>query len=305
MGLPVRLPRPPSLSLLLLCCAVVAGTAAYAQSIHTHETGLQIEHADPQWQSIQDHLPNPATASPKQLETAADVLRARRFPETALDFYTAAVKRGGDEATLLNKIGVTQLEVGNQRIAEEFFRRVVHLKKKDADAWNNLGAVEYLQGENGHAISDYKKAIKLNKKSAAFHSNLGTAYFQTKDFDRARKEFQIALKLDPDLMTHRGGPGGITMRMLSPQDHARFCYELARIYAQDGDIAGMLHYLTTASEGGFDILRQMEHDPVLKSFRKDPRVLLLVQNANALRSGRLGLAVSQAEVPPLPAAVRQ
>src|SRR5690348_4426173 len=121
MGLPVRLVHPPSLPVLLLCCAFVAGTAVYAQSIHTHETGLQIEHADPQWQSIQEHLPNPATASVEQLETAADVLRARRFPETALDFYTDAMKRGGDEATLLNKIGVTQLELGNQRIAEQFF----------------------------------------------------------------------------------------------------------------------------------------------------------------------------------------
>ncbi|HZY62003.1 MAG TPA: tetratricopeptide repeat protein [Edaphobacter sp.] len=305
MGLPIRAFRLAFLPLLILFFASAAGTALYAQDIHSHEEGLKIEHTDPQWLSIQDHLPNPATASPKQLETAADVLRARRFPESALDFYTAAVKRGGDEATLLNKIGVTELELGNQRIAEEFFRRVVHLKKKDADAWNNLGAVEYLRGENGHAISDYKKAIKLNKKSAAFHSNLGTAFFQTKEYDRARKEFQVALKLDPDLMMHRGGPGGITMRMLSPQDHARFCYELARLYAQNGDITDMLHYLTTASEGGFDVLHQMESDPVLGRFRKDPRVLLVVQNAQALRAGHVALADSRVEPPPLPAALHQ
>ena len=47
------------------------------------------------------------------------------------------------------------------------------------------------------------------------------------------------------------------MRMLSPADHARFCYELARLYAQHGDEAKMLHYLTTASEGGFDVLEAM------------------------------------------------
>jgi tetratricopeptide (TPR) repeat protein len=285
----------------------VAGTALYAQrGLPSHEVALQVEHRDPQWESIVAHLPDPATATPARLESAADVLRARRFPESALDYYNYALKRGANEAQILNKIGVTELEIGNVRVAREFFQRVVHLKKKNAEAWNNLGAVEYLEGQNGHAISDYKRAIKLNKKSAAFHSNLGTAYFQTKDFDRARKEFVIALKLDPELMEHRGGPGGVTMRMLSPQDHARFCYEIARLYAQNGDVKNMLHYLTTASEGGFDVLRQMEHDPVLGQYRKDPRVLLLVQNAEALRSGHLSVAESSGALPPpLPAAAEQ
>ena len=184
----------------------------------------------------------------------------------------------------------------------EFFQRIVHLKRKDAEGWNNLGAVEYLEGQNGRAISDYKKAIRLNRKSAAFHSNLGTAYFQTKDFERARKEFEDALSLDPELLEHRGGPGGVTMRMLSPEDHARFCYELARLYGQNGDEGNMLHYLTTASEGGFDVLRQMERDPVLGRYSKDPRVLLVVRNAQALRTGHVSIAQSTGSLPPLPPA---
>jgi tetratricopeptide (TPR) repeat protein len=199
-------------------------------------------------------------------------------------------------------MGVTELEMGNRPVARAFFQRVVHLKKKNPEGWNNLGAVEYLEGENGSAISAYKRAIKLSKNSAPFHSNLGTAYFQSKEFDRARKEFDVALKLDPDLMVHRDGSGGITMRMLSPADHARFCYELARLYAQHGDEANMLHYLTTASEGGFDVLEGMRHDELLGQYRKDPRVLLLVRNSEAIRSGHMPLTASTVSPPPLPAA---
>lgn len=299
MGYPVRLFRLSSL--LFLSSAFVAGAGLYAQlNVHSHVLAVELEHEDPQWPLIQAHLPDPATASPEKLETAADVLRARRYPEDALDYYADALKRGADEVEILNKMGVTELEVGNHEIAREFFQRVVHLKRKNPDGWNNLGAVEYLEGQNGSAISHYKKAIKLNKKSAAFYSNLGTAYFQIKDFDRARKEFDIALKIDPDLMLHRGGPGGITMRMLSPADHARFCYELARLYAQHGDVANMLHYLTTASEGGFDVLEAMRHDDLLEQYRKDPRVLLLVHNAEAIRSGHMPLTASATAVPPLP-----
>jgi tetratricopeptide (TPR) repeat protein len=297
MGSPVRLP-----SFLLLLILLVPGTVLCAQGLHSHELARQLEHQDPQWPSIQAHLPDPATASPQRLEMTADVLRARRFPESALDYYAYALQRGANEVQILNKIGVTQLEIGNRRVAREFFQRVVHLKKKSADGWNNLGAVEYLEGMNGSAISDYKRAIKLDKKSATYHSNLGTVYFQTKDFDRARKEFNTALKLDPDMMIHRGGPGGITMRMLTPADHARFCYELARLYAENGNEAQMLHYLTTASEGGFDVMEAMRRDAILEKYRKDPRVLLLVHNAEALRTGHVSLAESAEALQPLPAA---
>lgn len=297
MGYSVRLPF-----LLFLCTLLAAGANLYAQrDIPSHEVARQLEHEDQQWVLMQPHLPDPATASPARLEITADVLRARRFPESALDYYTYALKRGGGEAQILNKMGVTELEIGNHRLAREYFQRVVHLKRKNADAWNNLGAVEYLEGNNGSAISDYKRAIKLDKKSASFHSNLGTAYFQTKDFKRARKEFDTALKIDPDLMVHRGGPGGVTMRMLSPADHAQFCYEIARLYAQHGDEANMLHYLTTASEGGFDVLEAMTRDDVLKPYRKDPRVLLLVHNAEAIRSGHAPLTASTVSLQPLPA----
>lgn len=299
MGYPVCLFRLSSL--LFLLSAFVAGTELSAQlNVRSHEMAVELEHEDPQWPSIQVHLPDPAAASSEKLETAADVLRARRFPEDALNYYADALKRGADEVEILNKMGVTELEIGNHEIARAFFQRVVHLKRKNPDGWNNLGAVEYLEGQNGNAISDYKKAIKLNKRSASFHSNLGTAYFQIKDFERARKEFDAALKIDPDLMVHRGGPGGITMRMLSPADHARFCYELARLYAQHGDVANMLHYLTTASEGGFDVLEAMRHDDLLEQYRKDPRVLLLVHNAEAIRSGHMPLTASTTGLPPLP-----
>lgn len=297
MGYQASLSRLPSL--LFLLSVIVTGAHLRAQaSMPNHETAVRMEHQDPQWPLIESHLPDVATASPARLEMAADVLRARRFPESALDYYGYALKRGANEALILNKMGTTELEIGNHRVAREFFERVVHLKRKNADAWNNLGAVEYLEGMNGRAISDYKRAIKLNKKSAAFHSNLGTAYFQEKDFERARKEFDTALKLDPDLMMHRGGVGGITMRMMSPADHARFCYELARLYAQHGDEVNMLHYLTRASEGGFDVLEAMRKDEVLERYRKDPRILLLVHNAELLRSGHLSLTASAGRLPP-------
>ena len=56
----------------------------------------ELEHQSPDWAAIEKHLPDPATASAKQLEMQGDILRARRFPEDALDYYGYALRRGAN-----------------------------------------------------------------------------------------------------------------------------------------------------------------------------------------------------------------
>jgi tetratricopeptide (TPR) repeat protein len=275
-----------------------AGLQQNAPAPNNSEAVRALRHQDPQWESVRLHLPDPATATEEQLETVADVLRARRFPEDALDYYLYALRRGGNNVVLMNKIGVTQLELRHTAAARAYFQRAIQLQKKDPVAWNNLGAVEYMDGRFATAISNYSRAIKLNKTSAIYHSNLATALFEEKKYKDARTHYKIALQLDPD-MAHHDGTGGLTAHMLSPEDHARYCFEMARLYAELGDETNMLRYLTMASEGGFDVLGEMRSDAKLDHYRKDARVLLLVQNAKALRSGRASIGDSN-NVPPLP-----
>ena len=269
------------------------------QSAPTPDAVRELRHQDPQWQSVKTHLPDPATATAQQLEVVGDVLRARRFPEDALDYYLHALRKGGDEVMLMNKLGVTELDLRHTAAARAYFQRAVHLKKKDAVAWNNLGAVEYIDGRFATAIADYNRAIKLNKASAIYHSNLATAYFEEKNYKDARQQFKMALKIDPDV-AHHDGVGGLTAHMVSPEDHARYCFEMAKLYAELGDETNMLHYLTMASECGFDVMGEMRSDSALDRYRKDARVILLVKNARALRSGRASVDDATGKIPPLP-----
>src|ERR1700753_690938 len=223
-----------SSSLPLLSAELPAGLQQNAPP--TSDAAMrELRHQDPQWQTVKPHLPNPATATEQQLETVGDVLRARRFPEDALDYYIYALQRGGgNEVTLMNKIGVVQLDLRHTANARAYFERAIKIQKKDAVAWNNLGAVEYIDGRFAKSISDYSRAIKLNKTSAIYHSNLATAYFEQKEYKNARQQFKIALKLDPDV-AHHDGSGGLTAHMVSPEDHARYCFEMARLYGELGD----------------------------------------------------------------------
>jgi Flp pilus assembly protein TadD len=296
--------RPPfRTSCFLLLLSLTIFTLRLGAQKDDAKTDLLREqgHQDPQWQIVQPHLPDPMTASAEQLETAADVLRARRFPVDALEYYGYALQHGGDQVRLLNKMGVTAMELRNIQQARSYFQRALKLNKKNAEAWNNLGAAEYLERRFSNAISDYNRAIKLDKKSSSYHSNLGTAYFELKDFESARKQYDIALKLDPQMFERRRqGNGGITAHMLSPEDRARFCFEMARLYAKNGDEENMLHSLQMASEGGFEVADAMRFDASLGPYRKDPRVLLILQNARALRAGRNATAIAAGALPPLP-----
>ena len=285
------------LSLLLSCLFLPIALRAQDRDVATQLARIE-RHQSPEWLAIEPHLPNQEIASAAQLEVAGDVLRARRFPEDALEYYLSSLKRGGRETDLMNKLGVTELELRNIDLARIYFQRAVHLERKNARAWNNLAAVEYVDGRLGNAISDYGRAIKLDAEDATYHSNRGTAYFQAKDYDRARKEFDIALKLDPQMLEHLG-TAGLEVHMLSPSDHARYCYEMARLFAHHGDEIQMLHYLQMASEGGFNVEREMGSDEVLALYRKDVRVLTLVRNAKALRSGSASAAIPGG-LPPLP-----
>ena len=279
--------RLPTL-LIAISALIFPAVLVAQQAVHVN-AGRMAAHRSPEWPGIEKHLPNPATASPHDLEIQADILRARRFPEDALDFYGYALKRGGDTETLYKKIGITHLELRNIVLAQLYFQKAVKLNRKDAEAWNNLGAVEYLNRQYSSAIGYYKKSVKLDKKSAVYHSNLGMAYFDQRDYKKARGEISTALKMDAEIF-RRGSSSGISAHVLSPEDRARFCLEMAKTYAQEGNEAEMMHSLSMASDSGMNVLAEMVKDKALAAFRDDPRVLVIVQNAKALRAGQTGLA---------------
>ncbi len=287
----------PRLVIVALCAACVAGPVSVSaqQSRTNARRDRALRHSDVQWIAVAPHLPDPTTASAADLEQAADVLRARRLPEDALEFYEYAQARGGDASRLSMKRGVAELELQNVPFARMLFKQAVKLNPKNPEAWNNLAATEYLQHELSHATSDYKRALKLNPRVATFHSNLGTALFEGKSYRKAVEEFALALQIDPEVFEKHSG-NGVMAHMLAPADRGRFCYELAKLALGRGDEAEMLHWLAKASEDGFDLRAGMAGDGQMAKYRSDPRVTLLTQSTKALR---LNQVVSLAAIPDL------
>jgi len=244
-------------------------------------------HSGTDWETIAPHLPDPHTATPKDLEQAADVLMARRFPEDALDYYLYAQQRGGDQLRLMKKEGVVHLELRQGSQARTLFARCVQLSKRDAEAWNNLAATDYSMGDPRAAIGEYKRAVKLNRQSAVYHANLGMAYVEIKDMESARKEFTAAVKLDPQIMTRREN-GGMTLRILQSQDYAMLCFEMARMYARQNDVANMKLWLQKASDRGMNVREAMGNDTLLNAWLKNPDIKAMLANGESFHKKNVG-----------------
>jgi tetratricopeptide (TPR) repeat protein len=246
-------------------------------------------HNSPDWALIAPHLPDPKTASAADLETAGDVLRARRFPEDALDYYGYAMHRGGDVSTLLNKMGIVRLELRQIDLAHAMFLRTVRAHKNNAVGWNNLGVTDYATQDYRGAIGAYKHAVKLNKNSAVFHSNLGLAYFEQGDAEEARHEFARALQLDPSIMSGSDN-GGTTAHILGSHNYSGMCLEMAKLFAREHDVDHMLYWLAKASDAGQDLRSAIHDDSALAAYAKDPRITLLIENAKLLHARSVAAA---------------
>jgi tetratricopeptide (TPR) repeat protein len=278
---------------------VVLSKALGAQGDSDTKAQVDVIHSDSELQSIRSHMADPATSSAATLEQQGDIVRARRMPEDAVNYYQYALQHGGKKGPLLNKIGLIEMQLGSASLARLYFGRAIKDDRKDASAWNNMGAVDYMERNFNSAARNYKRAIKLKDKSAVFHSNLGMAYFSQKDFSDGQKQMSIALKLDPLIFQERGN-GGIAARFLSSEDRGQFCFEMAKAYVRMGNIPEMLHQLGIASEAGVDVLQQMADDRVLAPYRKDERVIELVRVANSLRGKGSPVPPADASVAALP-----
>ena len=269
-----------ALALLIFCPVAPAQNLAGAM-----QSGG--EHDSPEWPDIARHLPDPATASKERLETAADVLRARRFYADALTFYNAALRQGASQGMVLKKMGITCLEMQQPALARTLFARAVHLDKRDAVAWNDTAAADLALGNARAAVGEYRRALKVDRENAVFHANLALAYFEVRSPDQARRELEKAVHLDPEVL-HRSAGGGFSAQILSSEHYGDVCLQMAHLYAQSGNEPILLEWLSKASERGLNLRAAMEHDPVLHPWLNDARVLILLQNHQRLNASTKG-----------------
>ena len=239
--------------------------------VHFDQSGTSIVQAPEQLRRVPPPSP---TASPHELEAQADDLRTQKNYADALDYYKAAMKTH-DSAVLENKVGITELQLLHVDEAKKKFEKAVKLDHAYADAANNLGVVFYVKHNYKKAIKEYQHALAERPDSSSFHSNLGSAYFAKKEFDKASAEYMTAMQIDPEIFT-RQSDTGISAKLGSPEDRAKFHFTIAKVFAKRGDADNCILYLRKAIEDGFPTIEDIYKEAEFKPFLKDPRLVTLM-----------------------------
>lgn len=245
---------------LLVSCLVSVSTAQVAHSEQVQIKPPLIRMVDPP----------PQDATEASLEQRGDELRAQKLFLDALDYYHAAMTKTEHTASLLNKIGITELMMQRYHDAKKSFDKSIKTDRKYADAYNNLGVVYYEEQRYGAAVKEYRRAIAIDGASASFYSNLGAALFSKKEFEPAVLAYQKAMELDPEVF-ERTSRAGVQAQLPSPGDRAHYDYTVAKLYAKMGFSDRSLEYLRKAMEEGYKDFKNVYKDSEFAEVRKDKR----------------------------------
>lgn len=244
-------------------CLCAIATISWAQVSHSE----QVQIKPPLIRMIDPPAPDATVAD---LDQRGDQLRMGKLYLDAMDYYRAALAKQPNSASLLNKLGITELMMQRYREAKKAFEQSIKKDHKFADAYNNLGVVYYEERKYGPAVKQYRRAIAIDNTSASFYSNLGAALFSKKEFEPAVLAYQKAVEIDPDVF-ERTSRGGVQAQLPSPGDRARYNYTVAKLYAKMGLSDRSLEYLRKAMEEGYKDFKNVYKDAEFAELRKDKR----------------------------------
>jgi tetratricopeptide (TPR) repeat protein len=201
-----------------------------------------------------------------------DLMMARKDYREAALAYQGALDIDPGDAQILNKVGIAYEQLGEDNLAERFYKKAVRADAHSGFALNNLGTIEYSRQRFGKAIKYYKKAVAMGGDNLApVYTNLGYAYCSVKLYRRAMESFSKALALDPNIFEPKGTAGSI-LQHRTAADPGTLYFLVAKSYAKLGDAERTARYLKLARDDGYKDFLTAEKDPDFARVIKDPQV---------------------------------
>jgi tetratricopeptide (TPR) repeat protein len=211
----------------------------------------------------------------KSAEMKGDLERIHNNYLMAISYYQQALRVSPRNANLLNKLGISELKLGERGTARKHFSQALKADPKNISALNNLGAVAYLDKKYKTAVKYLKQALELDESSAPAHLNLAEAWMGLNQVDRAMTEYARAIELDADILNE--SQSGVSARVSTPAQRAAVDYLIAKAYAKRGNFDGALEYLGRAKAEHFADLSRVYKDQEFASLWMDPRLETLVK----------------------------
>ena len=204
-------------------------------------------------------------------ETQGDLLMIRQRYLAAISAYQRGPK---DSPVLWNKLGIAYQHMYALDFAKMQYERALFLNPKYPEALNNLGTVYYGEKDYRKAETFYRKALRLKPNCASFYSNLGTAYFAEHKFKKGLDSYQRAFSIDPNVFINESVERIAESGPLEEQ--AQLNFELAKLYANAGNMDAALKYLRLAFIDGFDDMKKLMAAKEFTALREKQEFRLLL-----------------------------
>lgn len=199
-----------------------------------------------------------------------------------------------EEAVRRNNRGAELLKQGKAAEAVVDLRAAIDMAPDFVTAQANLAYAYEQSGQVPEAITAYEKLLELDPDNAAARNNLAVVYGRSGRHDDAIRELETLLQRDPGdpaarrnleiakrnkgILDERDQRSGAAVKAAEARPHdPRAAYDVARVYAQQGEHDAALTWLGKAFALGYDQIDFVNVDPALARLRNDPRFGKLVE----------------------------
>ena len=160
---------------------------------------ILVDHGDNEGaeRAYQEALRRAPGLTPAVEDIARLLTRQERWREAA-EILRESLAQGGDEQTLLSRIGDVYHDQGDHTAALAWYEKAAAANPGDVESHNAVGVSRALLGDVPGAFAAFKEALRLAPQHARTHANVGTVYLRTGDTARARMSLAAAIEIQPD-----------------------------------------------------------------------------------------------------------
>ncbi len=163
-----------------------------------------------------------------------------------------------------NKLAITYVRLQMYYQARQSVNRAIGLKRDYAYAHNTKGIIDLADRDLRSAERSFARAIRLEPGVPSFYLNYGYTLIQSNRSEEAMAAYRKALDLDPGVLE-----GGRFLELnytvegeLPPEKY----YEMARVFAELGNLELALRYLGRAFSLGFNDEKRLRGEPAFRRF---------------------------------------
>lgn len=203
-----------------------------------------------------------------RLMAEGDALLQEDKDHLAMLKYLEASQRDPYFEVVFNKLAVSYSRLQRYFEARRAVDRAIGLNPEYPYAFNTKGIVELAERDSKAASRAFSEAIKLAPDIANFYINLGYSYIQRGKYEEALSAYRKALELNPEIFS-AGSFIELSFSGESVLDPRKY-FELAKVFAQLGNVENCIKYLEKAISAGLGDLREIKQEPLFKRLEQEP-----------------------------------